>query len=68
MLSVRKHPQADKLVVCELFCGEKGNFTICTGGENVVEGSYVAVALPGCHLPVINLTIEPRKLRGEDSN
>ncbi len=68
VLSVRKHPQADKLVVCELFCGEKGNFTICTGGENVVEGSYVAVALPGCHLPVINLTIEPRKLRGEDTN
>lgn len=29
--SVRKHSQADKLVVCEVFCGEKGTYTICTG-------------------------------------
>ncbi len=68
VISVRKHPEADKLIVCEVSCGEKGNFTICTGGENVKEGSFVPVALPGCYLPVIDLKIEPRKLRGEDSN
>jgi phenylalanyl-tRNA synthetase beta chain len=34
----------------------------------VTEGSYVPVAVPGCYLPVIDLKIEPRKLRGEDSN
>ena len=34
----------------------------------MIEGAFVPTALPGCHLPVIDLTIEPRKLRGEDSN
>ena len=68
VVSIRKHPQADKLVVCTVDCGSKGEFTICTGGENVVEQSYVPVALPGCYLPVIDLKIEPRKLRGEESN
>ena len=30
--------------------------------------TYVPVAIPGCYLPAIDLKIEPRKLRGEDSN
>jgi phenylalanyl-tRNA synthetase beta chain len=68
VVSVHPHPQADKLVVCSLDCGAKWIFQICTGGENVVVWSYVPVATPGCYLPVIDLKIEPRKLRGEDSN
>lgn len=63
-----KHPQADKLMICQVDCGAKGKFQICTGGENVVADSFVPVAIPGCYLPVIDLKIEPRKLRGEDSN
>lgn len=63
-----KHPEADKLMVCQLDCGSHGVFQICTGGENVDVGMYVPVALPGCHLPVINLSIEPRKMRWLDSN
>lgn len=29
---------------------------------------FVPTAIPGCYLPAIDLKIEPRKLRGEDSN
>lgn len=65
---VHQHPQADKLKVCIVDCGPKGMTTICTGGENIAENFLVPVALPGCYLPVIDLKIEPRKLRGEDSN
>ncbi|MEI7477087.1 MAG: hypothetical protein WCJ81_00595 [bacterium] len=68
VIDIRKHPQADKLVVCMLDCGGKGKYQICTGGENVVLDSYVPVALPGCYLPVIDLKIDPRKMRGEESN
>jgi phenylalanyl-tRNA synthetase beta chain len=34
---VKKHPGADKLVICQLDCGEKGNFQICTGAVNIAE-------------------------------
>lgn len=68
VVSVKPHPQADKLVVCSLNCGAKWTFQICTWWENVTEWSYVPVAIPGCYLPVIDLKIEPRTLRWEDSN
>lgn len=66
--SIKKHPEADKLVVCELDCGAKWVYTICTWGENVVENSYVPVAIPGCYLPAIDLKIEPRTMRWIPSN
>lgn len=68
VLSVKQHENADKLTVCQLDCGKAGKYQICTGGENIVEGVYVPVAIPGCYLPAIDLKIEPRKMRGEDSN
>lgn len=68
VLSVEKHPDADKLVVCQIDCWSKGTYQICTWAKNIVENSYVPTALPWCHLPAINLTIEPRKMRGLESN
>lgn len=68
VLSTHKHPNADKLTVCKLDCWSKGTYQICTGAENILPEMYVAVALPGCFLPAINLTIEPRVMRGEESN
>ena len=66
--AVTQHPNADKLKVCQIDCGTHGNFQICTGGENIVVDKYVPVALPGCYLPAIDLKIEPRPMRGEESN
>ncbi len=64
----RDHPDADKLTVCQVDCGARGSYQICCGATNVRAGIFVVVALPGCHLPAIGLTIEPRELRWEDSN
>ena len=64
----RSHPDADKLTVCQVDCGARGSYQICCGATNVRAGIFVVVALPGCHLPAIGLTIEPRELRWEDSN
>jgi len=66
--SFAKHPEADKLNVCQVNCGDKGNFEIVCGGENMAEGIYVPVALPNCYLPAIDIKIEPRKLKGIVSN
>lgn len=68
VLEVKQHENADKLKVCQIDCGKAGKFQICTGGENIIENVYVPVAIPGCYLPAIDLKIEPRKMRGEESN
>lgn len=64
----KKHPEADKLNICQVDCGKKWMFEIICGGENVAENMYVPVALPNCFLPAINMKIEPRKMRGILSN
>ncbi len=49
--SVSKHPDADKLNVCQVNCGDKGTFQIICGGTNVAEGLFVATALVGTPFP-----------------
>lgn len=65
--SCEKHPDADKLFVCQVSCGKHGNFQILTWWENIWSDMYVPVALPGCYLPAIDLEISARKMRGMDS-
>src|SRR6187551_2993449 len=50
VLSVEKHPDADKLSVCEVDAGD-GRRTIVCGAPNVAAGQTVPVALPGAVLP-----------------
>jgi len=66
--SCEKHPDADKLSVCQVDCGKAGSYQILCGGANVAKWLYVPVALPGTHLEKIGITIEPRKMRWLDSN
>ena len=66
--SCEKHPDADKLSVCKVDCGSKGEYQIICGGTNVAAGTYVPVALPGTHFAKSGITIEPRKMRGLESN
>lgn len=66
--SCEQHPDADKLKVCVVDCGKKGEYQICCGGVNVAAGLYVPVALPGTVFEKAGITIEPRKMRGVESN
>lgn len=59
----RKHPNADTLTICQLDCGTHGMFQICTAADNIVPNITVPVALPGCYLPAIDLTIGARQMR-----
>ena len=43
---IEKHPDADKLVVCQVNVGEDEPIQIVTGAPNVFEGALVPVALP----------------------
>lgn len=74
--SVEKHPDADKLVICQVNIGTE-TIQIVTGAPNVVVGMKVPVVLDGGKvagghdggaLPEDGITIKAGKLRGVPSN
>ncbi len=62
ILSVEKHPDADKLVVCQVNVGAE-TLQIVTAATNVFPGALVPVALNGSHLAG-GVKIKSGKLRG----
>ena len=64
---IEKHPDADKLLICQIDVGTGENIQIVTGADNVFEGAVVPVALHGSHLPN-GVDIKKGKLRGVESN
>lgn len=66
--SVEKHPDADKLNICIVDCGNKWEYQIICGGINVADWIYVPTALPGAYFPKVDMKIEARKMRWVESN
>jgi len=60
-----KHPNADRLQVCTIDIGASEPLTIATAATNTAVGQVIPVATIGAQLP--HLKIEPRKMRGIDS-
>jgi phenylalanyl-tRNA synthetase beta chain len=72
VLEVAKHPNADKLNVCEVDAGTGETLTIVCGAPNVSPGIKVPVALVGAELPPAEaggapFAIKLSKLRGVES-
>jgi phenylalanyl-tRNA synthetase beta chain len=65
ILSCEKHPDADKLNVCQIDVGTGTRQIVC-GAANVVDAEYVAVATIGAVLPG-DFEIKHAKLRGVES-
>lgn len=63
--SAEKHPNADKLTVCQVQIGEETHQIVC-GAPNVRQDLAVVVALPGTILPG-NFKISKSKIRGVES-
>jgi phenylalanyl-tRNA synthetase beta chain len=63
---VKKHPNADKLSVCQVDAGGNELIQIVCGAPNVYEDMFVACALPGALLPG-NFKIKKGKIRGQVS-
>lgn len=70
IIDIQPHPDADKLVVCQLQClteeGEEEIKQIVTGATNVKVGQIVPVAYHKSQLP--GKSIKRGKLRGVESN
>ncbi|ACR29253.1 phenylalanine--tRNA ligase subunit beta [Burkholderia glumae] len=72
VLEVVKHPDADKLNVCQVDAGTGATLNIVCGAPNVAPGIKVPVALVGAELPPAEEGGEPfrirlSKLRGVES-
>ena len=61
-----KHPEADKLSICQVDLGTQQVQIVC-GAKNVDAGQFVPVATLGCDLGN-NFIIKEAKLRGVESN
>lgn len=68
VLSIEKHPDAEKLVICKLDVTENfgGILQMVTGAKNLKVGDIVPVALHGASLPN-NIKIKKSNLRGKKS-
>ena len=66
ILSVTPHPDADRLVLCQVAVGEEQMQIVC-GAPNARAGLFTAVALPGAVLPS-GLVIKKSKIRGQASH
>ena len=77
ILKIEKHPDADKLVICQVNVGQEEPVQIVTGAPNVFEGAVVPVVLAGGRVagghdgstpPEEGIKIKKGKLRGVPSN
>ena len=68
ILSVNKHPNADRLNVCQVSVGGAINeepLQIVCGADNVCVGAKIPCALIGSILP--NMVVKQAKIRGTES-
>ncbi|WP_458701149.1 phenylalanine--tRNA ligase subunit beta [Sulfurospirillum sp. 1307] len=66
VLTCKKHPDADKLNVCEVDLGDEVKQIVC-GAKNVKAGLHVVVSKVGAVLPN-GMKIKEAKLRGVESS
>ena len=64
--SAEKHPDADRLQICQVETDEGVQQIIC-GAPNARQGITVVVAKPGVYVPGIDTTIGVGKIRGVES-
>lgn len=62
IVDLKKHPDADKLQICQIDVGQGENLQIVTGAQNVYVGMMVPTALVGA--TVVGGEIKESKLRG----
>ena len=67
VLKVEKHPNADKLKVCDITIGGNEILKVVCGAPNVREGLITIYAPPGAVIPKTNFELKVAKIRGVES-
>ncbi len=67
VLKTEKHPNADKLKVCDVTIGGKEILKVVCGATNAREGLITIYAPPGAIIPKTNFELKVAKIRGVES-
>ena len=68
ILKAEKHPNADKLKVCDVSLGGKKNVKVVCGAPNAREGLVTIYAPPGTIIPKTKFKLKVAKIRGVESS
>jgi phenylalanyl-tRNA synthetase beta chain len=63
-----QHPNADKLRLCEVDCGDGKTHQVVCGAPNARTGMKGVFAPVGSYIPGLDMTLKAGKIRGEASN
>ncbi len=67
ILKVEKHPNADKLRVCDVDIGKENPVKVVCGAPNAKEGLFTIYAPPGSVIPKNQMKLVVSKIRGVSS-
>ena len=67
ILKTEKHPNADKLKVCDVSIGDKKILKVVCGAPNAREGIFTIYAPPGAVIPKTKFELKIMKIRGVES-
>jgi len=68
ILKAEKHPNADKLKVCDVTIGNKEILKVVCGAPNAREGLITIYAPPGAVIPKTKFELKIAKIRGVESS
>ena len=68
IIKVKKHPNADKLSVCEVDIGKKNLVTVVCGAPNAIKDLITVYAPPGSLIPKSGKKLVQTEIRGVESN
>ena len=67
IIKAEKHPNADKLKVCDVSLGGKETLKVVCGAPNARDGLITIYAPPGAVIPKTKLQLKIAKIRGVES-
>jgi len=68
ILKTEKHPNADKLKICDVTLDGKKTIKVVCGAHNAREGLLTIYAPPGATIPKSNFKLKVAKIRGVESS
>ena len=67
IINIEKHPNADRLKVCDVDIGKKNNVKVVCGAPNAKNGLLTVYAGPGTTIPKNQIKLSISKIRGVTS-
>ena len=68
VIKVEKHPNADKLTLCDVSLGDSRTTKVVCGAANVRDGLVSVYAPPGSIIPKTKMKLKVAKIRGVESH